>query len=172
MQLVDALLSMKMKVGETLHSYASRYWELYNEIGGGNEKITTSTFRMRLPEDSELQELLTKRPPKDMRQLIRCIEEYKRLENDRLQSKGKALLLNRPRQGVFPPRPRKDLRMQEPEVQMGEVNVAFKEPVHKIIDRIKNEPFFKWPNKMGGNPSRRNQNLYCTYHRDKGHTTE
>ncbi|XP_075640451.1 uncharacterized protein LOC142612219 [Castanea sativa] len=25
---------------------------------------------------------------------------------------------------------------------------------------------------MRGNPSRRNQNLYCTYHKDKGHTTE
>ena len=25
---------------------------------------------------------------------------------------------------------------------------------------------------MGGDPSRRNQNLYCTCHRDKGHTTE
>ena len=35
---------------------------------------------------------------------------------------------------------------------MGEVNVAFKEPVHKIVDRIKNEPFFRWPNKMGGTP--------------------
>ena len=62
--------------------------------------------------------------------------------------------------------------MQEPEMQLGEVNVAFKEPVYKIIDRIKNEPFFRWPNKMGGDLSWRNQNLYCTYHRDKGHTTE
>ena len=25
---------------------------------------------------------------------------------------------------------------------------------------------------MGGDLSKRNQNLYCTYHRDKGHTTE
>ena len=25
---------------------------------------------------------------------------------------------------------------------------------------------------MGGDPSRRNQNLYYTYHKDKGHTTE
>jgi len=55
---------------------------------------------------------------------------------------------------------------------MGGVNVAFKEPVHKMLDRIKNESFFRWPNKMGGNPSQRNQNLYCTYHRDKRHTTE
>ena len=30
------------------------------------------------------------------------------------------------------------------------VNVAFKELVHKIMSRIKNEPFFRWPNKMGG----------------------
>ena len=55
---------------------------------------------------------------------------------------------------------------------MGEVNVAFKEPVHRIIDRIKNKPYFRWPNKMGGDSSKRNQILYCIYHKDKGHTTE
>ena len=32
---------------------------------------------------------------------------------------------------------------------MGEVNVAFKEPVYRIVDRIKNESYFRWPNKMG-----------------------
>ena len=50
--------------------------------------------------------------------------------------------------------------------------MTFKEPVHRIVDRIKNELYFQWPNKMGGDPSRRNQNFYCTYHKDKGHTTE
>ena len=50
---------------------------------------------------------------------MRCIEEYKCLEDDRLQSKGKVPLLNRSRQGVFPLKPQKDLRMQEPEAQMG-----------------------------------------------------
>ena len=52
------------------------------------------------------------------------------------------------------------------------MNVTFKEPVHIIVDQIKNKSYFRWPNKMGGDLSRRNQNLYCTYHRDKGHTTE
>ncbi|XP_030922922.1 uncharacterized protein LOC115949785 [Quercus lobata] len=127
---------------------------------------------MGLLEDSELQELLTKRPLEDMRQLMRRIEEYKRLEDDRLQNKGKALLLGRSRQDIIPARPKKDFRMQEPEAQIEGVNVALKEPVHKILDRIKNESFFRWLNKMGGNLSWRNQNLYCTYHWDKGHTTE
>ena len=102
---MDVLITMKMKIDETLHSYASRYWELYNEIGGGIKKIAASTFRMGLPENSELRESLTKRPLEDMRQLMRRIEEYKWLEDDRLQSKGKAPLINRSWPGVFPPRP-------------------------------------------------------------------
>ena len=52
-QLVDALLSMKMGPRETLRSYASRYWELYNEISGGNEKVVASTFQLEL-QDTEL----------------------------------------------------------------------------------------------------------------------
>ena len=92
-QPVNALLLMKMGVGETLHSYANRYWELYNEIGGGNEKIAANTFLLGLPEDSELRESLTRRPPEDMRNLMRRIEEYKRLEDDRLQSRGKVSVI-------------------------------------------------------------------------------
>ena len=103
---------------------------------------------------------------------MRRIEEYKRLEDDRHQNKGKAPITNQPQQGGFQSRPRKDLRIQNPSTQAGEVNVTFKELVHKIVDQIKNESYFRWPNKMGGDPSRRNQNLYCIYHRDKGHTTE
>ncbi|XP_023913013.1 heat shock 70 kDa protein 3-like [Quercus suber] len=80
-----------MREEETLCNYASRYWEFYNEIGRGNEKIATSTFRMGLPEESGLRESLTKKPPEDMRQLMRRIEEYKRLEDDRMQSKGGCL---------------------------------------------------------------------------------
>ncbi|XP_030935309.1 uncharacterized protein LOC115960515 [Quercus lobata] len=161
-----------MRAGETLRSYASRYWELYNEISGDNERVAASTFRMGLPEDSRLRESLTKKTPEGMRQLMRRIEEYKRLEDDRLQSKGKAPMMNCPRQTGFPFWPRGGLAIQELAAQMGEVSVTFKERAHRILDRIKHESYFRWPNKMGGDPSRRNQNLYCIYHRDKGHTTE
>ena len=58
---------------------------------------------------------------------MRRIEEYKWLEDDRLQSKGKAPIISHPRQGGLQLRPRKDLRIQELGPQMEEVNVAFKE---------------------------------------------
>ena len=44
--------------------------------------------------------------------------------------------------------------------------------MHQVLEKIKNESFFKWPNKMMGNPEKRNRNLYCQYHRDHSHTTE
>ena len=40
------------------------------------------------------------------------------------------------------------------------------------LERIKNEPYFRWSGKMDGDLASRNQSLYCTYHKEKGHTTE
>ncbi|XP_030958770.1 uncharacterized protein LOC115980682 [Quercus lobata] len=123
---------------ETLWSYVNRYWELYNEIGKGNEKVAASTFRLGLPEDSELRESLTMRPLESMRQLMRCIEKYKGLEDDRQQSKDKAPTTSQYTKeswlGGFQPRARRELRIQEPNAHTGEINVAFKEPVHKILE--------------------------------------
>lgn len=52
------------------------------------------------------------------------------------------------------------------------VNAVFREPVHQVLEKIKNEPFFKWLNKMAGDSMKRNQSLYCQYHQDHGHTIE
>uniref|UniRef100_A0A2N9H6S9 Uncharacterized protein n=1 Tax=Fagus sylvatica TaxID=28930 RepID=A0A2N9H6S9_FAGSY len=51
-------------------------------------------------------------------------------------------------------------------------HTVFKEPIHRLLDKIKGKPFFVWPSKLIGDPAVRNQNLYCFYHRDKGHVTE
>ena len=44
-----SLLSLEMKEGETLKAYSDWYWELYNEIGGDNEGVAASTFKVGLP---------------------------------------------------------------------------------------------------------------------------
>jgi len=49
---------------------------------------------------------------------------------------------------------------------------VFTEPVHQILEKIKNEPDFKWPNKMGEDPTKHNQSLHCQYHQDRGHNIE
>ena len=52
------------------------------------------------------------------------------------------------------------------------VSVVFRELGHQVLEKVKNESFFKWLNKMVGNPEKRNRNLYCQYHQDHGHTTK
>ena len=44
----------------------------------------------------------------------------------------------------------------------------FRELVHRVLEKIKNEPYFKWPNKMAGESTRRNQNFYYQYHQNHG----
>ena len=69
-------------------------------------------------------------------------------------------------------RPRKDFVGQSGSTDTQAVNAVFRESVRQVLEKIKNEQFFKWPNKMTREPKRRNQNLYCHYHQDHGHTIE
>ena len=69
-------------------------------------------------------------------------------------------------------RPRRYYADQSGSYNTQVVGAVFREPVHQVLEKIKNEPFFKQKNKMMGNPEKRNYNLYCQYHQDHGHTTE
>ena len=69
-------------------------------------------------------------------------------------------------------RPRRDFAGQSGSANAQAVNVVFRELVQKVLEKVRNEPFFKWLNKMAGDPVNHNQNLYCHYHQDHGHTTE
>ena len=69
-------------------------------------------------------------------------------------------------------RPWRDFAGQFGSTNTQAVNAVFRELVQQVLEKVKNEPFFKWPNKMIGNPVNRNQNLYCHYHQDHGHIIE
>ncbi|XP_030964558.1 uncharacterized protein LOC115985800 [Quercus lobata] len=69
-------------------------------------------------------------------------------------------------------RPRRDYIEQSGSTGAQAVHAMFREPLHKILEKVKYEPFFQWPNKMVGDPLKRNQNLYCAYHQEPGHTTD
>ena len=47
-------------------------------------------------------------------------------------------------------RPRRDFAGQSGSANTQAVNAMFRESVHQVLENIKNEPFFKWPNKMAG----------------------
>ncbi|XP_075665628.1 uncharacterized protein LOC142635333 [Castanea sativa] len=69
-------------------------------------------------------------------------------------------------------RSRRDFARQSGLATPQVVNTVFGEPVHQLLEKIRKEPYFKWPNKMAGDYTKRNQNLICHYHQDVGHTIE
>ncbi|XP_075645712.1 uncharacterized protein LOC142616831 [Castanea sativa] len=89
---LDALLSMAMREGETLKTYSDRYWETYNEIDGDVEDVAVKTFKVGLHTEHGLRKSLIMKAAIDMRQLMDHIDKYKRVEEDQIQSKGKAKL--------------------------------------------------------------------------------
>ena len=89
------------------------------------------------------------------------VDKYKRIEDDQQQGKGKAKVVPQERRDFRSDRynnnwPRRDYAEQPGSNNNQVVGTVFREPVHQVLEKVKNESFFKWPNKMVGNPENRN----------------
>ena len=87
---LDSLLSMSMREGQTLKTYLNRYWEMYNEIDGDFDDVAIRTFKVGLLAKHDLRKSLTNKPIRNVRRLMDRIDEYKQVEEDQQQGKGKA----------------------------------------------------------------------------------
>ena len=144
---------------------------MYNEIDGDFEDVVISTFKVGLPNEHGLRKSLTGKPVTSMRQLMDRIDKYKRVEEDQQQGKGKVKVIPHERKDFRSNRfntvwPWKDYVGPSGPTNAQVVNAVFREPMHRVLEKIKNESFFKWPNKMARNPARRNLSLFCQYHQD------
>ena len=101
-QPLDSLLSMTMKEGESVKSYAERYWEMFNEIDDDFDEVAIRTFKVGLPSEHGLRKSLTGKPITSLRQLMDRVDKYKRIEDNQQQGKGKA---------KFVPQERRDFRL-------------------------------------------------------------
>ena len=168
-QPLDSLLSMSMKEGESVKAYSDRYWEMFNEIDDDLDDVAIKTFKVGLPSEHGLRKSLTGKAITSLRQLMDWVRKYKRIEEDQEQGKWKAKVIPQERRDFRLDRynnncPRKDFTGQSGSTSIQTVNAVFREPVRQVLDKIKNEPFFKWPNKMVGNSMNSNQSLYYHYH--------
>ncbi|GFS38479.1 hypothetical protein Acr_00g0057730 [Actinidia rufa] len=128
---------------------------------GRNESIGSYSKR--------LWENLTLDPPTGLRDLMSRVEMFARLEDDVRESEKTEGKLGR---GEAPVKRRKEgSSPYETRAKQG-INVVFKEPIYKLLPRIRDKPYFKKPEPIGGDPKRRNQRWRCSYYGEKWHKTE
>ena len=141
--------------------YAERYCEMFNEINGNFDEVNIRTFKVGLPSEHGLRKSLTGKPVTSLRQLMDRVDKYKRIEDDQQQGKGKAKAIPQEKRDFRSDRYnnnrlRRDYAEQQGSNNNQVVRAVFREPVHQVLEKVKNESFFKWPNKMVGNPKNRN----------------
>jgi hypothetical protein len=175
---MDALLTMKLEDNETIKDYSTRFWETYNDIDGCGEEVAVRTFKLGLPLGIGLCQSLIKRPAPTLGKLISRIDQFIQVEED---EGGTASV-----QAVTQPKvtiPKPSVRSSNTTKNLsGPSNyvapsfrafqTVFKEPIYKVMDKIKRKPFFFWPPKLLKNLAMKDQKLQCSYHKDKGHMIE
>ena len=75
---------------------------MFNEIDGDFNEVAIRTFKVGLPSEHGLRKSLTGKPVTSLRQLIDRVDNYKRIEDDQQQRKGKAKVI---------PQDRRDFRL-------------------------------------------------------------
>ena len=131
-----------------MKAYAERYWEMFNEIDGDFDEVAIRTFKVGLPSEHGLRKSLTGKSVTSLRQLIDRVDKYKRIEDDQQQGKGKAKVIPQERRDFRSDRysnnwPRRNYVDQSRSNNIQVVGAVLREPVHQVLEKIKNEPFFK-----------------------------
>ena len=158
-QSLNSLLSMSMREGESVKAYAKRYWEMFNEIDCDFDEVAIRTFKVGLPPEHGLKKFLTGKHVTSLCQLMDRIDKYKRIEDDQQQGKGKANVITQEMRDFKSDRynnnrPRRDYVEQTGSNNNQVIGAVFREPVHQVLEKVKNESFFKLPKKMVGNPAK------------------
>ena len=92
-RLLDSLLSMSMREGKTLKTCSDKYREMFNEIDRDFDDVAIRNFKVGLPTEHNLRKSLTKKLVRNVRRLMDHIDEYKRVEEDQQQGKGKGKVI-------------------------------------------------------------------------------
>ncbi|XP_058223074.1 uncharacterized protein LOC131332790 [Rhododendron vialii] len=159
---IDSLLALRKRNDETLRQYAGRYWELFNEIKGCDGLISARGFKLGLtPQDEQLIESKAERgmgKPTSSKTTSASVSipapvsvsiQKKQINIMQAQRKG--------------PKPN-DFNAEK---------TVFTIPIYQIIDQVKDQPFFSFPNQKLGteNGKIKNPIVRCSYHNEQGHFT-
>uniref|UniRef100_A0A2N9H092 Integrase catalytic domain-containing protein n=1 Tax=Fagus sylvatica TaxID=28930 RepID=A0A2N9H092_FAGSY len=146
---LDTLMMIRLGSNELIKDYSARFWETYNDIDDCGEDTALQAFKLGLPPKEDGGNTNAMLPEAPMQP-----------SSSRSQGQtGQASKASSVPTSYTPP-------------SFKAFQTVFKEPIHRILDKIKGESFFVWPPKLVSDPAARNHNLYCFYHRDRGHLTE
>ena len=144
-----------------------------------DDKLLLAAFHNGVNSDLLIHKLYEKKP-QSMAKLIHSAQNFMNAEDTIIANKRKRAERTevnpirhtnqgpRPKKGRAEEKKDRDNKKTGPSArnqQYTPLNV----PLEQVLMQIKDDPSLKWPEKMKGDPNKRNRNKYCCFHRDHGH---
>ncbi|XP_065638402.1 uncharacterized protein LOC136071272 [Quercus suber] len=180
----SSLLTIEQGENESLRSFITRFNREALTVDEVDDKPLLTAFHNGVNLDLFIHKLYEKEP-QSMAELVHSAQNFMNAEDTIIAKKRKraermeANPTHHPDQG---PRPKKgrtedkkdrdrDARKAGPSARNQNYT-----PLNALLDQvlmqIKDDPSLKWPERMKGDPNKRNKNKYCRFHRDYGHDTD
>lgn len=175
----SSLLTIEQGENESLRSFITRFNREALTVDEMDDKLLLAAFHNGVHSDLFIHKLY-EQEPQTMAELVHSAQNFMNAEDAIIAKKRKRTekmeASRHPKQGPRPKKGRTDNRKDRDKKtgpsarnqQYTPLNV----PLEQVLMQIKDEPSLKWPEKMKGDPNKRNRNKYCRFHRDHGHDTD
>ena len=147
-----------------------------------DDKLLLAAFHNGVNSDLFIHKLYEKEP-QSMAELVHSAQNFMNAEDVIIAKKRKRserMEGNPSRQSEQGPRPKKgwteewkdrDTKKSGPSSR-NQQYTPLNAPLEQVLMQIKDDPSLKWPEKMKGDPNKRNRSKYCHFHRDHRHDTD
>ncbi|XP_065629979.1 uncharacterized protein LOC136067698 [Quercus suber] len=177
----SSLLTIEQGENESLRSFITRFNREALSVDEVDDKLLLAAFHNGVNSDLFIHKLYEKEP-QSMAELVHSAQNFMNAEDAIIAKKRKRaerMETNPTRHSEQGPRSKKgrteDKRDREKRAGPSARNQQYTPlsvPLEQVLMQIKDEPSLKWPEKMKGDPNKRNRNKYCRFHRDHGHDTD
>lgn len=144
---------------------------MFDRIPECNQELAVVSFMNGLEDDCTLQKSLVKTLPKSMEELMTRIEKYAKAEEDtpgtkapKQEKRNGSLKRSRGNTGFN----RQETGLRATQV----VTTVFRIPIYKVLEKIRNQPYYKASEKIPGKFMTRSLGKHCAYHNKDGHLTQ
>ena len=176
-----SLLTIEQGENESLQSFITFFNREALTVDEVDDKLLLAAFHNGVNSDLFIHKLYEKEP-QSMAKLVHSTQNFMNAEDAIIAKKRKIaerIEANSTRHSEQSPRPKKgwmedkkdrDNKKAGPSTR-NQQYTPLNTPLEQVLIQIKDDPSLKWPEKMKGDPNKRNQNKYCHFHKDHGHDT-
>ncbi|XP_034708928.1 uncharacterized protein LOC117931980 [Vitis riparia] len=161
-----------MQENETLREFVKRFGQAVLQVESYSMDAILQIFKRSICPGTPFFEFIAKKPLTTMDKLFRRASKYSMLEDAIRAVAQQVLVIGQvARSFKAPNHPGSSSRGQD-ERRPPLIRTPLTKSYEKLLPIIRNLPRFRWPVPIRSNPSERDRNKRCDYHKDHGHTIE